>query len=67
MSEPLTIPTPDEIDAQILAREQEIKALRKLRSLSRAAALARSARSRQVPLESLGLAEHEQQGGDHAA
>jgi hypothetical protein len=55
MSEPLTIPPPEEIEAQIKAREEEIRALKKLLRMSRAAARACQAHARQSPLGTLRL------------
>jgi hypothetical protein len=47
MSEPLTVPPPDQIIAEIEARRQEITELKKLLKVSTAAAKARAARERQ--------------------
>ncbi len=53
MSEPLTIPPPDQIIAQIEARQQEITQLKKLLKVSAAAAKAKEAHERQRPVSSL--------------
>lgn len=44
MSEPITLPTPDEIAARIRSCREELTALRKLQCMVRAAAAARKAR-----------------------
>jgi hypothetical protein len=46
MSEPLTVPAPEEIAARIRACREELAALRRLQRLARAAEEARRARQR---------------------
>jgi hypothetical protein len=49
-NKPLTVPTPDEIERQIIACKTELKALARLKRLSRAAQTAHDAReSRKAP------------------
>jgi hypothetical protein len=61
MSEPLTIPEPDEIAARIRAVRDELAALRRLQRLARAADAVRRARARKVPLPAAG----ERKGAAH--